>query len=254
MKLYVQRVACSADGNIVYALSETDKRLMKSTDAGKTWALLQDPCTIGSFACTADGQTIYAVQQGGWQKILVSSDEGLNFTDIETPFRFSRIELSNNRDVLYGLESGNFHESKDGGATWTPSKKKYPSDSDIGYANPHPQDMTASSDSGEIAYKATGTECHAPNERVNTLLRSTDAGKSWTELDPSFEEAPEVWIRVPGQMPDPRVAEMEAKRKKFRLKEPLGWYSNEAREMLDRQDIEGGGVPGVDFGNGPGNP
>jgi len=254
MKLYVQRIACSADGNIVYALSETDKRLMKSTDAGKKWALIQDPCTIGSFACAADGQNIYAIQRGGWQKILVSRDGGQSFTDIETPFRFSRIELSNKRDVLYGLDSGNFHESKDGGATWTPSKKKYPSGSDIGFVNPHPQDMIASSDSGEIVYKATGTEYHAPNDRTSTLLRSTDSGRSWTELDPSFEEAPEVWIRVPGQMPDPRVAEMEAKRKKFRLKEPLGWYSNEAREILDRQDIQDGGVPGVDFGNGPGKP
>jgi hypothetical protein len=174
MKLYVQRIACSADGNIVYALSETDRRLMKSTDAGKKWALIQDPCTIGSFACAADGQTIYAIQRGGWQKILVSRDGGQSFTDTETPFRFSRIEFSNKHDVLYGLESCNFHESKDGGATWTPSHKKYPSSSDIGYANPHPQDMIASSDSGDIVFKATGTESHAPNDRTSTLLRSTN--------------------------------------------------------------------------------
>ena len=254
MKLYVQRIACSADGRIVFALSEADKRMMKSTDAGETWAVIQDGCTFGAFACTPDCQMVYAVQLGGWQKILVSRDGGLSFTDQETEVAYTRVELGKSGKVLYGLISGVYHESADSGSTWAISKKKYKAISGCGEGAPHPQDLKAKSATLGVIYKACGKEERAPKERVNTLLKSVDGGKTWVELKPSYEKPAEVLIRVPGAQPDPRIAEMEAKRNRFRLKEPLGFYSNEAREILDRQDIQDGGIPGVDFGNGPGKP
>lgn len=254
MKLYVQRIACSADGQTVYALSESDKRMMKSSDAGRSWSVIQDPCTFGAFACTPDGQTIYAIQRGGWSKIVISRDGGLHFADQETKVAYNRVELGKSGKVLYGLISGVFHESLDSGLTWVVSKKKEKNSAGSGEATPHPQDLKAKSAAGDIIYKARGKEHRAPKERTCTLVKSVDGGKSWVELDPSFEEPAEEWIQVPGMMPDPRIAEMEEKRKRFRLKEPLGWYSNEAREILDRQDIQDGGVSGVDFGNGPGKP
>ena len=254
MKLYVQRVACSADGNVVYALSEAEKRLMKSSDAGATWATIQSPCEFGAFACSPDGLTVFAVQRGWPQMILVSRDGGLNFSEIQTKVGYRRIELSKSGKLLYGLYKGEYHLSRDGGSTWVVSKKAYKPGAGCGEVAPHPKDRRAKSNSGEIIYKARGKEHRVPKKRLGTLFKSINAGKTWIELNPSYDLPPEVWINADGEVPDPRVAEMEAKRKRYRLKEPLGWYSNEAREMLDQQDIADGGVPGVDFGNGPGKP
>lgn len=254
MKLYVQRIACSGDGKIVFALSEAEKRLMKSSDAGVSWIQLHSPCEIGSFVCSPDGLTVYAVQRGWSQMILVSRDGGANFSEIPTELGFRRVELSKSGKLLYGLYKGAYHVSRDGGLSWTKSNKAYKPGAGCGEVTPHPLDRRAKSLSGEIIYKARGKDHRAPKKRVSTLQKSSDFGKTWVELSPSYEEAPEVWITSPGEVIDPRVLAMEEKRKRFRLKEPLGWFSNEAREMLDQQDIADGGIPGVDFGNGPGKP
>jgi photosystem II stability/assembly factor-like uncharacterized protein len=275
--LYVQRVKCSSDGKIVYALSEhhMDGRLLISKDGGRSWrsadiSVNGQDCKIGSFAISPDGKTMYAIRQNRsdkFKEIIVSRDYGKTFDIIKTEYVFSRIELSENGSTINALHGSNYHQSTDGGITWKETKQTYELEGDyLEFYNfykeefhcdcPHIKDIFARSSDNLIVYKATGTELRLPADHQSTLEKSKDGGKTWLKLDLVFDKPELTWVI--GQSPDPRIEEMEAHREasenKFRLKEPLGWYSDDVRKVLDRQDLEDGGIPGVDFGNGPGRP
>lgn len=269
MQLYTQRVSCSADGSIVYALSHADRRLMASRDFGNSWTSLVSDCRFSSFGCSADGKIVYALSNRNERALQRSDDGGATWAEYPAEFSIARIWVDRARNAVVALvprmhESGlearsrfsGCLESDDGGVTWKVSEQTYDHSSSPGTFNPHPEDMQAASLDGAIVYEAKGTEYYPPNEdnRVSTLYASRDNGATWLPLNVCHGPNSQTWISVPGRSPDPLKVKIEEEQNKFRLKEPLGWYSNEARELLDRQDRADGGIAGHDFGNGPGKP
>jgi hypothetical protein len=249
MLLYAQRVCCSANGSVVYALSHVDLRLMASYDFGTSWSVVMNPCLLGSFGCSADGKSVYALSKQNGRALQRSDDGGITWQELPTKFEIDRIEVNRTKGIIealecyqpaYGIEAQKaykgFWETADGGLTWKTNGRQYNYDKGIGTAMPHPEDTQASSEDGSVVYRATGNEYRVPimeEMRIPTLEISGDKGKTWSPLNLSFEPPKTEWVHMDGAIPDPRLAELEEARK---------------NPKIDR------GIPGVDFGNGPGKP
>ena len=151
----------------------TSPILFRSRDGGRTWSPPHLPDIAGTepyVSVTSDG-TIFITTHVLWQNIL------------------------NREEPLYCY--GMLHRSDDGGKNWTSIR----AEPDIirteqrGYYNVTTRFPLELSD-GSLLFVASGTGIDA-----NTMLRSTDGGKTWSERYPSVVEG------VPADYPFPFMAE-----------------------------------------------
>jgi photosystem II stability/assembly factor-like uncharacterized protein len=87
--------------------------IMRSTDAGATWAKVYTSGVDGQPVWATDDNIYWAAQGGG---MLKSADHGATFTKVSTTGNFAPIQLPDGR--IATTSGSNIVVSGDGGATW----------------------------------------------------------------------------------------------------------------------------------------
>lgn len=171
-------VACPGNG-FGFAVGH-EETLLRTTDAGVTWQLVQTDSNgapllrvrfFGSdtgFAVGGQGTLLKTVDGGAtWTRSIVNADDGFD------PHLFDIAMLPGNR-LLVAAEAGHLFRSTDGGTYWVQLTSPY-TGSYFG--------LTAFGNDQVIAYGMLG----------HTFL-SEDGGDSWNEL--STEEGPSLFCSV----------------------------------------------------------
>ncbi|MBI2837859.1 MAG: hypothetical protein HYX75_06070 [Acidobacteria bacterium] len=165
--------------------SSCDAALLRSTDAGVTWEILQyedgvdGPIAIhprnGSILYRADNYSgrVYRSVDGGvtWSVLAGLPREGLSIT----------IDKSAQPIVLVGTASG-IYRSTDGGASWIAANTGLPGDGSSTMATM----LSASGTEAGIVYAATD----------RGLYRTIDGGAQWTRVSASFDTQTVTHISV----------------------------------------------------------
>jgi hypothetical protein len=162
--------------------------ILKSTDGGQTWTNIQGPFVgdfIGSLAVDPANPQILLATDFSFpflfaSEVFRSTDGGTTWTRVST-FNFADVLFDHNHPgVAYagGIDSNGpvVEKSTDDGATWT-AIEHLPQSSGTVRAK-----LTLS---GSTLYAAFGDSC-APGGCIDgaTLVKSTDAGATWTQLKP----------------------------------------------------------------------
>jgi hypothetical protein len=177
------RVACSADGQILFSLP-TSGGLIVSTNKGDNWsaATTLPPQTFGwtAIGCPANGSRTLAVSRTG--ALYASSDLGKTWTSNSVPgARWSSIACSADGTkwvVAAGMANGQpgpIYFSMDGATNWNPADA--PITNWVG--------LCCSAD-GRNLFASTASD--GPLNGANAIYRSTNFGANWTRLS-----APTPW-------------------------------------------------------------
>lgn len=164
-------------------------RLVKSTDGGHTWTLLDQQFTsplqgVSSYAVDpANARNIYEVVRFPWLPILPGKAE------------------PNDTLPVYGINS-ELYKTTDGGATWHLLLQKLPFAAQVQLANDNPQIVYAGGSGGVLPYleKVPGAE----TPRVDatgffSLQMSSDGGGSWRvvpELSQSSQASNRAYLQT----------------------------------------------------------
>ena len=181
--------------------------LLKSTDGGATWALIQAPFTNSSFSTSNGGVfTAFfnqiAVQQGNSNVILAatfgglyrSQDGGQTWTIVLSPESYSTDVQSvmfdtKNPTIAYaGLaynSAGIVYKSTDSGATWNSISGTGSNVLPAGSSNPN---VALAEDAGgttlyaavSAPYSGATNDAQPPG----SIFKTTDGGVNWTNLGP----------------------------------------------------------------------
>ncbi|HUA37592.1 MAG TPA: hypothetical protein VMA35_04235 [Candidatus Sulfopaludibacter sp.] len=125
-----QSVACSANGQIVYAVTTTST-IFKSTNAGAAWSSISG--SAATISCTADGSQFFpnvaCSGNGTFQakftssNISVSTNGGASFSVVVSPPPGTLACLAVSGDCTHlvaGVSNGQLYGSANLGGTWTP--------------------------------------------------------------------------------------------------------------------------------------
>jgi len=160
----------------INACDQMSPAIFKSTDGGQSWVAVDTIIpAAASFVFSPGSSTIYAATGSG---VFKSSDGGLNWGETNTGLRVFDIEVlvgdpANPATVYAGGNDGLF-KSVDSGATWTHPYTLLGEDSLL-------IDFTNSNTL--YARKARSNGCFASQI---SLLKSTDGGSSWNELQVDY--------------------------------------------------------------------
>jgi photosystem II stability/assembly factor-like uncharacterized protein len=113
-------IACSADGNKLVAVEDTDDSIYTSTNFGATWTQTSAPFLSWScVASSADGGKLVAVVNGGG--IYTSTNSGVTWTLTSAPTNaWSSVASSaDGSELVAAVNGGGIYTSTDSGATWT---------------------------------------------------------------------------------------------------------------------------------------
>ena len=172
-------VASSSDGSRLLA-ADVGGRLYTSADSGKTWTPRESDRLWFSVASSADGMKLAAVVMGG--QIYTSNDAGATWTPRDIARYWKTIASSGDGRVLVAAASafdgmllrwghtGSIYVSTDFGATWKPR----------GEAG-NWFSVAASAD-GRTLFAVQYGAATIDNSYKGIIVRSTDAGETWTEL------------------------------------------------------------------------
>ncbi len=156
--------------------------IRKSTDKGKTWETLAyegydfHDMTVSS---AADTQKVYAWSTSPKVFLTVSDDEGSSWNEVAQKQEIGTIYVveadKQQQETLYAGNLYGLHVSNDGGSTWI---------QEAALAN---IPVIAITDDPVQEGKVTIAT-------AETILQSTDAGKTWQELNGGFSQKEEVII------------------------------------------------------------
>jgi len=177
-------IACSSkEPGLIYALAQ--RSIHKSTDGGKTWQETGADALgyMTPFGVHPLDSRILLVGQSNWgaagSPVVLSTDGGETWTDVPSIERNAEGFLfdSKDADTFYVLTHDRIYRTSDRGRTWhvTPGTMQ-------------PKDDGGSRMSGffggeEVDVRQTNAETIYTVRGTKTLLRSTDLGKTWHELD-----------------------------------------------------------------------
>ncbi len=160
-----------AASNRLYAaiFNATSGGLYSSSDEGQTWTLA--PASLNSRLINdvaAQGANVFAATND--RGVLRSTDGGQTWAAVNTGLEvgpaLTVYALGNNTLLVSAGSQGTIHRSSDNGQTWTPSQ--------------------AGMDSTNVwPISGKGDNLFAPPSNYDSMLRSTDEGRTWRLLAPT---------------------------------------------------------------------
>lgn len=201
-----QKVACSADGEVLVATFNSDKTVWVSTDSGTIWNL-NSTVLAGSFttyvAVSPDGQYVVVTIENG--SVYISNDHGTTFTTIDVGTKkYTGIAISEIAStIIITMNNDYLYISKDQGATFiqnttvpeTGLKSPSVSADGIKMLFAENSNIYKSIDSGitwdivtslpnnnyNVTSMSSTGEFMAVGVLSSHIYTSTDAGTTWTE-------------------------------------------------------------------------
>lgn len=113
------QVVCSSDGSIVFMVSSGTSQLLKSSDYGATWSIIE--VDITNIAISDNGNIVYRTLGSG---LFKSSDGGLNWTSLNPPQVAGDgfISCSADGSTVARPDGFRVNISNDSGNTWSTKK------------------------------------------------------------------------------------------------------------------------------------
>jgi len=195
---FIFSVTNPADVNEVTAIttSPSPSNVYRSTDAGASWSKVGEvPTSYVYDVCAFDFSIIYAITSshcyrstdGGvsWTSSSLSSSIGWAYSVCVHPTDSSKVYAAGytydyqNYPYTYNMV---FFKSTDGGLNWSASPF-------FAFDYFYPQDMAISESNPNVLYIGGIKEVQVGNryDYYGALLKSTDAGESWTDISDSVE-------------------------------------------------------------------
>lgn len=157
--------------------------MMESDDAGQTWKQVADvPTQLALLAVTKRGDHTIAVGQSG--VVLVKKDNKWQAASSGSTARLLSVDVNSSGLAIAGGQFGTVLKSTDGGQTWTstaPDWTVMASEEHFGTQEPMVYAVSVH-ESGQITIAG----------EYGLMMRSTDAGQSWTVIRPIVPGAPTI--------------------------------------------------------------